>query len=161
MRRYLLTMIVSMMLISIIFAVEIEKPKEKTKKALPIKTAKVTLYTTTEEEPAIILKSVKDDYDDFISLDDFAKKNPYKGPLAAAIGEPLKWIANNADRWQGWSLTGYSHSWLTEDYKPARIKFGVVSYDSITDAEWADFDAWKYHGDRPKGYLGFQVTIIF
>jgi hypothetical protein len=38
------------------------------------------------------------------------------------VGEPIKWVANNTVRWQGWSLTGYCWGHMAvEKYTPRKL----------------------------------------
>ena len=149
MRQYLLLMM-AVMTCAMTYAANTKKPtvKEAPKKKEKPKAKK--------EEPAVILDKVIDRKGGYTSLDEFRKNNPPKGPLPQAIGKPLKWLINNADRWDGWSLSGYSHRWITEDYKPARVKIGVI----ITGSDWADFGAYQ-SAMKQEAALGVCWTIYF
>lgn len=151
MSKSLLTIVGIVTLLSISFAGE---------------TPEVTL-SAPREEPDLILKAVKDKRDPFKEFDDFARKYPCRGPLPPALGEPIRWLARNTDRWQGWSLTGYSRSGLTKDFKHWRFKIGIVNgeweaerREFITAADWAYFSEWERQMNS-EVVLGVSWTIIF
>lgn len=94
---------------------------------------------------------------------------PYRGPLPEVIGEPIKWIVNNADKWQGWSLTGYSWGGVTkETHNPWRFKVGVVNGEWEMSRmqqkedlrQWNEFQDWERQ-IRKDPVFGISFTILF
>lgn len=183
MRRFLLAIGALVLMLSTSLAKETVttpvkevKPKPESKpevapKITPDKTAGKTA-TTFEAEviPQIILDKVEDggeEDDRFDELDRFSEMHSRKGPMPQIIGEPIKWVVRNMDKWRGWSLTGYSWGGLTKDFKPWRFKLGIVNGEweaerqqYITEADWAHFAEWERQIDTTL-VIGFSVTIIF
>lgn len=42
------------------------------------------------------------------------------------LGNMLLWVANNSNKMEGWSLTGYSKVNLDSEYRLSRWKFGII-----------------------------------
>lgn len=100
----------------------------------------------------------------FDCLDDV----PAKGPLPETIGEPMKWIVENSDKWRGWSLTGYSWGGLSEDLNPWRVKVGMINgdinasrkYNYDMDRDMQHFAEWERQMERAP-VLGVSIIITF
>lgn len=115
----------------------------------------VTISPPPEDDVPIDVTAIKDeDIAPDVNIDE------PKGPLPAAIGEPVKWAARNLDCWKGWSLTGYSWGGLTARYNPWRFKIGMVSGEwEASRQKWmADNERWT---DFRRYETRFNDDIIF
>ena len=126
MKKYFLAAI---MLISVIsFAGEPanvlmeEKPKPT---PVPAPTP-VTISPPPKEELAVIVPEPVDNKPTYTLAEVEAELVRFQGMIPRVIGEGIKKIVNNLDRWKGWSLSGHSWGGLSKDYNPWRVKVGII-----------------------------------
>lgn len=99
-------------------------------------------------EPAMIKVDVKERDLRFIGGE---APKVIRGPLYKKIGSKIEWTLNNLDKFNGWSLTGYSWGKLDSNFNPYRIKFGIINMDmnlDLADENARDVHNWQYRVDQ-------------
>jgi len=72
--------------------------------------------------------------------------------LHMVIGNAVMWCINNAVKADGWQLTGWSKVTLDKNFKPSRLKIGIISPEINAStclgqdpdkAQWDEYERWR------------------
>ena len=72
--------------------------------------------------------------------------------LHMVIGNAVMWCINNAVKADGWQLTGWSKVTLDKNFKPSRLKIGIISPEINANtclgqdpdkAQWDEYERWR------------------